>query len=84
MIKRLVLIAVLCIPSFCLAENLLDINKADAETIAAELKGIGPAKAKAIVKYRQVHGPYKNVEELLKVGGIGKKTLERIRPQLKR
>ena len=57
----------------------VDINKADAATIAKELKGVGPAKAKAIVDYRTAHGSFKSVDELRKVHGIGDKLLTKIR-----
>ncbi|MCY4157443.1 MAG: helix-hairpin-helix domain-containing protein [Gammaproteobacteria bacterium] len=57
----------------------VNVNTADAETLAAELNGIGPVKAKAIIEYREQNGPFKSVEELLKVKGIGPKTLEKIR-----
>ena len=57
----------------------VNINMADAETIAAGLHGIGPAKAHAIIEYREENGPFKSVEELLNVNGIGPKTIERIR-----
>ena len=53
----------------------VDINSADAETLSAELKGIGLTKAKAIVEYRQKHGPFKNPEDLSLVKGIGEKTV---------
>jgi competence protein ComEA len=54
----------------------VDINSADAETISAELKGIGLAKAQAIVEYRKEHGPFKSVDELANVKGIGARTVE--------
>lgn len=54
----------------------VDINSADAETISAELKGVGMAKAEAIVAYRREHGPFKTVEDLALVKGIGERTLE--------
>ncbi|HLT90794.1 MAG TPA: ComEA family DNA-binding protein [Woeseiaceae bacterium] len=54
----------------------VDINSADAETISAELKGIGLAKARAIVEYRNEHGPFKSVDELALVKGIGERTVE--------
>ena len=54
----------------------VDINTADAETIAAELKGIGLTKAKAIVEYRKKHGPFKRPDDLSLVKGIGERTVE--------
>lgn len=54
----------------------VNVNTADAETIASELKGIGPAKARAIVSYREENGPFETVDDLLKVKGIGEKVLE--------
>ncbi|GAB4351761.1 MAG: ComEA family DNA-binding protein [Gammaproteobacteria bacterium] len=60
----------------------LDINRATAEEIANSLQGIGPNKAQAIVRYREQHGPFTRIEDLTKVRGIGKKTLEKIRDRL--
>jgi len=57
----------------------VDINDANADTIAKSLDGIGPGKAAAIVQFRNSNGPFKSIEELKYVKGIGKKTLEKIR-----
>lgn len=54
----------------------VNVNTADAETIARELRGVGPSKARAIVEYRENNGPFESVEDLLKVQGIGPKVLE--------
>jgi competence protein ComEA len=61
----------------------VDINKADAATIAKELNGIGMSKAQAIVAYRDKNGAFKKTEELLKVQGIGAKVLERNRSNIR-
>jgi competence protein ComEA len=49
----------------------VNINTADAATLAKELKGVGPKLAQAIVEYRQKHGPFKTADELSLVKGIG-------------
>lgn len=54
----------------------IDINTASAKQLAQTMKGIGPHKAGAIVLYRQQHGPFIRVEDLTRVRGIGKKTIE--------
>ncbi|WP_123039773.1 ComEA family DNA-binding protein [Cohnella candidum] len=57
----------------------LDLNRA-TESELDTLPGIGPAKAKAIVAYRDDRKGFRSVDELLEVKGIGAKLLERIRP----
>lgn len=58
------------------------LNAADAETLRRDLFGIGAAKAKAIVAYRETNGPFTAVDELLEVKGIGKALLERNRDRV--
>lgn len=54
----------------------VNINSADAATLARELRGVGEAKASAIVEYRQKHGPFKSADELALVQGIGQKLID--------
>lgn len=61
----------------------VDVNTADAETISAELNGIGLSKARAIVEYREKHGPFRSVDDLSLVKGIGERTVERNRADIK-
>ena len=61
----------------------VNVNSADASTIARELDGIGPAKAAAIVEYRQKNGPFRTAEDLLKVEGIGQRVLEQNRGNIR-
>lgn len=60
----------------------IDINTADANTLATTLTGIGAAKAAAIVAYRDANGPFKSLDELAKVKGVGEKTVEKNRANL--
>ena len=66
---------VITLPVLALAEP-VDVNTADAETISASLQGIGLSKARAIVEYRQKHGPFGSPDDLSLVKGIGERTLE--------
>lgn len=60
----------------------VNLNTADADTLQRELLGIGETKAKAIVAYRDAHGNFASVDELLEVKGIGEATLEKNRDKL--
>lgn len=55
----------------------INLNQADAETLAKHLSGIGMAKAQAIIAYREANGPFEHIDELLEVKGIGNATLEK-------
>jgi competence protein ComEA len=61
----------------------VNINKADAETLADVLVGVGASKAKAIVEYREAHGPFTSLEQLEEVAGIGKSILSTNRQRIK-
>jgi competence protein ComEA len=58
---------------------LVNINTAD-ETQLQTLGGIGPVLSSSIVQYRTEHGPFKSVDDLMNVSGIGPKTMEKLRP----
>ncbi|KAG1651218.1 ComE operon protein 1 [Nymphon striatum] len=57
----------------------VNINKANASTLAAYLKGVGPSKAEAIVKYRKANGRFSKVEDLKNVPGIGEETYKDVK-----
>jgi competence protein ComEA len=61
----------------------IDVNKATAEQLST-CPGITPALAKAIVEYRTKSGPFKTPEDLLKVKGITKDILNRIKPKVEK
>jgi competence protein ComEA len=60
----------------------IDINSASVEILDRELNGIGPKKAAAIVEYREQNGPFKSIEDIQKVYGIGEKTFEKNRDKI--
>ena len=60
----------------------VDINTADAATLASAMNGVGEKKAATIVAYRNEHGPFSRVEDLSKVKGIGLSTIEKNRQNL--
>jgi competence protein ComEA len=72
---KLLVAAIACLPLLAFAGP-VDINTADAETLSAELDGVGLAKARAIVDYRKKYGPFKNPDDLSLVKGIGERTVE--------
>jgi competence protein ComEA len=72
---RLLALLVACMPLWAFAGP-VDINTADAETISNELDGVGLTKAQAIVEYRKKHGPFKAAGDLSLVKGIGERTVE--------
>ena len=76
----LLLGAMVCGLSF--AFGAININTADAEAIANALTGVGQKKAELIVKYREQHGPFKSVDELSRVKGIGNALLEKNRDRV--
>ena len=76
--RSLIVLCFLLLSSYISAAP-VNINQANADTIAKSLNGIGPGKAAAIVQFRNDNGPFKTIDELKYVKGIGKKTLEKIR-----
>jgi competence protein ComEA len=61
----------------------VNINTADATALAKALNGIGPAKAKAIVSYREKNGPFKSADQLAMVEGISQKLIDRNRADIR-
>lgn len=58
------------------AAEVVNINTASAEQLAAALKGVGPSKAEAIINYREANGAFKHIDELVNVKGIGVRTVD--------
>ena len=58
------------------APDSVNVNEADAQTLAAVLDGVGLARAEAIVSYRQANGRFVDLYDLANVKGIGDRTIE--------
>jgi len=64
-----------CLPVLAWAGP-VDINSADAATIARELNGVGESRARAIVEFREKNGRFASPDDVLKVSGIGPQVLK--------
>ena len=81
-LRRLLVVCLLLVPLVAISDPVVNINTADSERLVDDLVGIGPQKALAIVQYRQQHGPFKQIEDLALVSGIGAKTVEQNRDRM--
>jgi competence protein ComEA len=68
-------LSVLLLPVLALAGP-VNINTADAESLSESLQGVGLSKARAIIEYREKHGPFRTPDDLSLVKGIGDRTVE--------
>jgi len=73
----LVIAGMMALPAFAA----LNINTATQSELEA-VKGLGPAKAKAIITYRETNGNFKNLDELDNVKGFGKASVEKLKEEL--
>ena len=80
--RHLIACAALVAAGVAHATEPVNINTADAETLASAINGVGIKKARDIIVYRQQNGPFATVDELTKVNGIGTHTVETSRENL--
>jgi competence protein ComEA len=74
-------LAFFMVPVALLAGEKINLNTATLEELMT-LERIGPKYAQRIIDYRKDHGPFESIEDIVKVKGIGRKTLEANRDQL--
>lgn len=79
--KKLLLILAMWLAMVGVALAQININTATKEQLDG-LKGIGPAKAQAVIDYRTKNGPFKTVDDLEKVSGIGPATMKDLRNKI--
>lgn len=82
MLQRTVISAALALFSGLSLAEPVNINTADVQTLDSALEDVGPSKAQAIIQYREAFGPFQAVDDLVKVKGIGEKTVERNRANM--
>ena len=68
-----------CPPNEAAQPRTIDLNTAD-ERALLELPGIGPTRARAILAYRDAHGGFRSLSQLLQIKGIGRSLLRQLRP----
>ena len=76
-ILKLIVAVVFCVTTGLALANPVNVNTATAAEIAEALNGVGKSKAEAIVKERETNGPYKSLDDLTRVKGIGAATISK-------
>lgn len=80
-LKNLVFVLLFALPGLLFAGQPININTADKATLMS-ISGIGEKRAEAIIAYREQHGPFQSVEQLLEVQGVGPAILDNNRENL--
>jgi competence protein ComEA len=75
--------ALLMLAPMVVSAEPVNINTADAAALAKALNGVGPAKARAIVSYREKNGPFKSADQLAMVEGISQKLIDKNRADIR-
>lgn len=82
MFKKIIFGLSLLFFSFIAMAKPLNINTATAEEIATTMKGVGSSKSKAIIEFREKHGKFERLDEIMRVKGIGFATLDKNREKI--
>ena len=80
-LRKILFTLLLCLSFQLPAADTVNINTADKETLM-NVKGIGEKRAEAIIVYREQHGPFKNIDDLASVQGIGQSIIDNNRDSL--
>lgn len=80
---RLFAVSLFLLFSSVVLAEVVNINTADAQSMAKNIQGVGLKRAQEIIKFREEHGPFKSVDELTQVKGIGLKLVEKNRDNLR-
>ncbi|OGT29160.1 MAG: hypothetical protein A2W28_13065 [Gammaproteobacteria bacterium RBG_16_51_14] len=82
-LSNILLSILLLVPVFSFAADAIDINTADKAALMTVIKGVGEKRAEAIIAYREKNGPFKSIDELAEVSGIGQSIVDANRDVLK-
>jgi competence protein ComEA len=80
---KILLSSLLLVPLLVFATEAININTADKEALMEVIKGVGEKRAEAIIAYREKNGPFKSIDELAEISGIGQSIVEKNRDNLK-
>ena len=80
-LRRCIFAVLLTLPLLVCAGETININTADKELLMS-INGIGEKRAEAIIAYREEHGPYKSVDQLAEIKGLGQVFIDSNREQL--
>ena len=80
-LRKLLFAVILAVPAIVIAAQSVNINTADKETLMS-IKGVGEKRAEAIIAWREQYGPFKTVEQLSEVQGVGKAIVDDNRESL--
>ncbi len=81
-VKAFLLSVMYVILSFSVSAEVVNLNKADAASLAHYLKGVGEKKAESIIEYRTEHEKFNAIEEIMEVKGIGEGIFNKIKDNL--
>lgn len=79
--KKIILSLFLLFTFLAHAGEVVNINTADKDTLML-VKGIGEKRAEAIIRYREKNGPFKSLQHLLEIRGVGQSFIEKNRSKL--
>ena len=82
LINTILLTLLLSLPIIGFSAESININTANKETLMSVIKGVGDKKAEAIINYREENGPFKSIDDLANVRGIGQSMIEKHRDML--
>ena len=82
-LSNILLSILLLVPILSFAADAIDINTADKAALMTVIKGVGEKRAEAIIAYREKNGPFKSIDELAEVSGIGQSIVDANRDVLK-